>query len=372
MPGDGTRCVRGAARADGPIGSPVHRGPVMSSTFHLGLPDDADPAADFYGRPDNPTWRDYEAVVGDLDGGACVVFPSGMAAIAAVLRRFSAPGRRVLLPADGYFAARALAEQELVPLGFEIGYCPTPGDWNDAIVGFRPDLVLVETPSNPGLDVCDIAAVAASAHAAGALLAVDNTTCTALGQRPLELGADLTLSSDTKAMSGHGDLLLGHVSTDPDRANALRGDRTRGGAIPGPMETWLALRGLSTLELRLTRQAENAAALAGALRKHPAVRQVRWPGLVDDPAHPVARKQMRRWNGVVSFVLADVSSVSTFLDASSMVDSTTSFGGLATSADRRARWGDAVPEGLMRLSCGCEDTQDLLADVTQALDRVAH
>jgi cystathionine gamma-lyase len=227
---------------------------------------------------------------------------------------------------------------------------------------------MLETPSNPGLEVCDVAAVAAAAHAAGAVVAVDNTTCTPLGQQPLALGADLVVASDTKALSGHGDLLLGHVSTaDPVHHERVRAFRTRGGAIAGPMETWLALRGLGTLDLRLARQAENARALAVALRETPGVRDVRWPGLADDPSHVLARTQMRRWNGILRFTLADTHAVSDFLAAATLVDSATSFGGLRTAADRRARWGDAVPDGLVRLSCGVEDTDDLVADVIGAL-----
>ena len=368
MNGDGTRCVRGGEYATHEIGEPVHRGPVLTSTFHLGRPEDAEPGADFYARAGTPTWREFEAAVGELDGGPCTVFPSGMAAIAAVLRAFGSREHGVLLPSDGYYVARALADEELAPLGVPVAYCATAGDWAAAITEHRPGLVLLETPSNPGLEVCDVAAVAAAAHEAGAVVAVDNTTATPLGQRPLELGADLVLSSDTKALAGHSDLLLGHVSAaDPVHAERIRGFRTRGGAIAGPMETWLALRGLSTLDLRLARQAESARTLAVALRETPGVHDVRWPGLADDPSHTLARAQMRRWNGVLRFTLRDVHAVSEFLSRTTLVDSATSFGGTRTAADRRARWGDAVPEGLVRLSCGIEDTDDLVADVIGAL-----
>jgi cystathionine gamma-lyase len=230
-------------------------------------------------------------------------------------------------------------------------------------------LVLLETPSNPGLDVRDIAAAAFAAHAAGALLAVDNTTATPLGQSPLALGADLTLASDTKALSGHGDVVLGHVSTrDPALLTLLREARTRGGAVPGPIETWLAHRGLGTLDLRLARQAANAAALTELLLSHPAATDVRWPGHPSDPAHEVASTQMRRWNGVLRFTLASTEAVGRFLAASRLTASATSFGGLQSAADRRERWGDAVAPGLLRYSAGCEDTDDLVADVRAALD----
>jgi cystathionine gamma-lyase len=337
---------------------------VLSAPFHLGLPDEPTPT-DFYGRADNPTWRALEAAIGDLDGGECVLFASGMAAIAAVLRLGAARGDLVL-PSDGYYQARALAPAELGPLGVTVREVPTTGEW-PALDG--AGLVLAETPSNPGLDVCDIAAAAGAAHAAGALLAVDNTTATPLGQSPLALGADLAVASDTKALSGHGDVVLGHVSTrDPDLAAALRTARSRGGATPGPFEAWLAHRGLGTLDLRLARQATNAAALVDLLLAHPAASDVRWPGHPDDPAHEVASRQMRRWNGVLRFTLPSIDAVGRFLAASRLTASATSFGGLQSTADRRERWGDAVAPGLLRYSAGCEDTDDLVADVRQALD----
>jgi cystathionine gamma-lyase len=365
--GDGTRCVHGGHPADPATGTPVHAGPVLSTVFHLGLPDEATPPYS-YGRPANPTWTAFESAVGALDGGECVAFASGMAAVGAVLRLSARPGAAIVLPSDGYYVTRALAAAELAPLGVVVREVPTAGPWPDGLLD-GATLVLVETPSNPGLDVCDIRAAAAAAHAAGALLAVDNTTATPLGQRPLELGADLVVSSDTKAVAGHGDVLLGHVSTaNPELAGQLRASRTRAGAVPGPMEAWLALRGLGTLDLRLARQATNAEALARALRAHPAVADVRWPGLRDDPAHAVAVTQMRRWNGVLRFTLPSADAVGRFLAASRFTDSVTSFGGLRSSADRRARWGDAVPPGLLRFSAGCEDTDDLVADVLAALD----
>lgn len=362
--GDGTRCIHGG-QGDDVLGAPAHPGPVLSSTFHLGLPTDPTPP-DFYGRADNPTWRALEAAIGALDGGECVVFSSGMAAIAAVLR-IAAPRGALVLPSDGYYLARALAHGELAPLGVEIREVPTAGEWPAGVLD-GAGLVLVETPSNPGLEVIDIAAAAGAAHAAGALLAVDNTTATPLGQRPLELGADLTIASDTKALAGHGDVVLGHVSTgDDDLLARLREARSRGGAVPGPMEVWLAHRGLATLDLRLARQAANAAALVEVLLAHPGVEDVRWPGHPDDPAHAVAARQMRRWNGVLGFTLPSAEVVGEFLAASRLVGSATSFGGLRTTADRRQRWGDDVKSGQVRLSAGCEDPADLVADVRAAL-----
>ncbi len=374
MTGDGTRCVHGGHPAAA-VGEPLHAGPVLSSTFGLGVPGDPMPG-DFYGRAGNPTWRALESAIGELDGAPdppaqCVLFASGMAAIGAVLRLgvmgLGATKGAVVLPSDGYYLARSLAHSELAPLGVEVREVPTVGVW-PSLDGAA--LVLLETPSNPGLDVADIAAAAEAAHAVGALLAVDNTTATPLGQRPLELGADLVVASDTKALAGHGDVVLGHVSVrDPALAAALREARSRGGAVPGPMEVWLAHRGLGTLDLRLARQADNARAVATALLEHRAVSDVRWPGLESDPAHAVARRQMRRWNGVLRFTCAAELAVGEFHAASRLVGSPPSFGGLRSTADRRARWGDAVAPGLLRFSAGCEDPDDLVTDVLTALDR---
>ena len=357
--GDGTRCVHGGHRG-GPPGSPVHPGPVLSATFHLGSGPET--PADYYGRAANPTWRALETAIGDLDGGDCVVFASGMAAIAAVLRLAGAGA--VVLPADGYYLARTLAAD----LGLPTRTVPTAGPWPPGVFD-GVTLALLETPSNPGLDVCDVRGGGQRAHEAGALVAVDNTTATPLGQRPLELGADLAVASDTKALAGHGDVVLGHVSArDPGLGAWLREIRTRGGAVPGPMEVWLAHRGLGTLDLRLARQADNALALATALRGHGAVTDVRWPGLVDDPAHAVAARQMRRWNGVLRATLPSAAAVGRFLAVARLVGSATSFGGLRTTADRRARWGDDAAPGLLRISAGCEDPADLVDDVLAALD----
>ncbi len=208
-----------------------------------------------------------------------------------------------------------------------------------------------------------------AAHAGGTLVAVDNTLATPLGQRPLELGADFSVASDTKGMTGHGDLLLGHVTCrDADLAAGVRRWRKVVGAIPGPMEAWLAHRSLATLELRIERQCANALALAEALRAHPDVTGLRYPGLPTDASYPTAVEQMRRFGSVVSFVLADRETAERFLSALRLAEDATSFGGVRSTAERRARWGgDAVPEGFIRFSVGAENAADLVADVEQAL-----
>jgi cystathionine gamma-lyase len=200
-------------------------------------------------------------------------------------------------------------------------------------------------------------------------VAVDNTTATPLGQRPLALGAHMTVGSDTKALTGHSDLLLGHVSTTDDRLHArLQGWRNHSGGTPGPFEAWLGHRSMSTLDLRLARQAVNAAAVAEVLGASPAVTGLRWPWRAGDPSFALATRQMLRPNGVVSAELADEAAVAQLLAGSRLWTAATSFGGVHSTIDRRAQWGaDAVAPGFVRLSCGIEDTADLVEDLATAL-----
>ncbi|GAA2334407.1 cystathionine gamma-lyase [Dactylosporangium salmoneum] len=364
-PGDGTRVVHAGVPEPVP-GTPFLPSPMFAAPYHLDPVAGPQEGVDGYGRSDNPTYRGLERAIGELEGGECVAFASGMAAITAVLLATLRGGDAVVLPSDGYFLTRAFAAEHLPGRGIEVRTMPTAGPY-PAFDGVR--LLLLETPSNPGLDVCDVAELAARAHAAGGLVAVDNTTPTPLGQRPLDLGADFSVASGTKALTGHSDMLLGYVcARDPELVAMIRTWRARTGGIPGPFEAWLAHRSLGTLDLRLARQTANAAAVAELLAGHPAVASVRWPGRPGDPAHEAAARQMRRVPGVVTFTLADKAAVDRFLAASALVFAATSFGGLHTSADRRAQWGDDVPEGLVRLSCGVEDAADLVADVRRALD----
>jgi cystathionine gamma-lyase len=368
--GDGTRSVRAGGPAAVP-GAPLRPSPVFAAPFHLGdLPPRAG-GADAYARTEHPTLRDFESAVGELDGGRCLSFATGMAALTAAVMACAGAGDRVVLPADGYYTTRLLAADELTRLGVRVDYVPTPQIERYAAGGGLEGarLVLLETPSNPQLDVCDIAAVARAARAAGALVAVDNTTATPLGQRPLALGADLTIGSDTKALTGHSDLLLGHVSTTDDELyQRVQGWRNHTGSTPGPFEAWLGHRSMSTLDLRLARQATNASVVAELLAGTPVVRGVRWPWLPSDPSHGLATRQMLRPNGVVSAELPDEAAVTRLLGATRLWTAATSFGGVHSTVDRRAQWGgDAVPPGFVRLSCGIEDTEDLVADLSAGL-----
>ncbi len=274
---------------------------MFAAPYHLDPVDG--PGENGYARTEHPTRRALEAAIGELEGGPALVFASGQAAITALLLAVLRTGETVALPSDGYFTVRAFAEGTLRDLGVATTMTPTAGPYPD-FAGVR--LVLLETPSNPGLDVCDIRAVAAAAHAAGALVAVDNTTATPLGQNPLALGADVVVASGTKALTGHSDVLLGYVATNDDAVYAkVETWRKQTGAVPGAFDCWLAHRSIATLDLRLARQTRNAAAIAELLAARPDVTGVRWPGLASDPAHPVASAQMRRIPGVVSFDLGD-------------------------------------------------------------------
>ena len=365
--GAGTRAVHAGLPA-AEQGEPFLPGPTFAGPFHLAGDKDAHRYS--YQRFGNPTWTRYEAALSELELGSAVAFASGMAAVSSVLLELLEPGDAVVVPSDAYPGVRDVAAAHLVPQGIDVRMVPTDERAvRDALPG--ASLVWVEVPSNPELAVLDLAALADDVHAAGALLAVDNTLATPLAQRPLELGADISMASATKGLSGHSDLVLGHIATArPELAERLVAWRSRNGAIAGPFEVWLAHRSLATLDVRLRRQCANALALAEALAGDPRVSGVRYPGLPSHPGHEIAARQMNGLFGmVVGFELADAGTAQAFLAACELVAEATSFGGSHTTAERRARWGtDAVSEGFVRLSAGLEDADDLLADVLHALD----
>ncbi|MEW2075043.1 cystathionine gamma-lyase [Streptomyces sp. NPDC013433] len=370
--GDGTRAVR-AGLPEPVKHEPTLPGPVFAAHFHL----PGDPTGPYtYGRDENPTWTLLERAVGELEAPGrkdveALVFASGMAAISSVLFSQLRAGDAVVLPDDGY-QALPLVRDQLETYGIEVRTAPTGGDAQlEVLDGAK--LLWIETPSNPGLDVCDVRRLAEAAHARGALVAVDNTLATPLGQRPLELGADFAVASGTKQLTGHGDVLLGYVTgRNAEAMAAVRRWRKIVGAIPGPMEAWLAHRSIATLQLRVDRQNATALTLAQALRERSEVTGLRYPGLPDDPSHKIASRQMRRYGCVVSFTLPTRARADRFLDALRLVDDATSFGGVRSTAERRGRWGgDAVPEGFIRFSVGAEDPEDLVADVLRALDESA-
>ncbi|MEU1163370.1 cystathionine gamma-lyase [Streptomyces sp. NPDC005921] len=367
--GEGTRAVR-AGLPEPVKNEPTLPGPVFAAHFHL--PGEVSgPYA--YGRDENPTWTHLERAIGELEAPGSqdvetLVFASGVAAISAVLFSQLRAGDAVVLPSDGY-QVLPLVRAQLETYGIEVRTAPTAGDAQlDVLDGAK--LLLIESPCNPGLDVCDIRRLAGEAHARGALVAVDNTLATPLGQRPLALGADFSMASGTKQLTGHGDVLLGYVSgRNAEAMAAVRRWRKIVGAISGPMEAWLAHRSLATLQLRVDRQNATTLLLAEALRERPEVTGLRHPGLPDDPAHKIASQQMRRYGSVISFTLPSRARAERFLESLRLVDDATSFGGVRSTAERRRRWGgDDVPEGFIRLSVGAEDPEDLVADVLRALD----
>lgn len=341
-------------------------GPQFSSTYVT--PGEPAQHQFTYGRFDNPTWRAWEEALAILEGGQAIAFASGMAAVSAVLGIALKPGDVVVLPSDCYYTTRLLASNWLANIGVVTRLAATRDNGQlQAIKGAR--LLWLETPTNPQLDICDIRLLVDAAHTEGALVAVDNTTATAYLQQPLALGADFVVSSDTKALTGHSDILLGHVATrEPELATALRTWRSQQGSIPGPMEVWLAHRSLVTLPLRLTRQCASALQLATFLQSQPDVAAVHYPGLSNHPAHSVAKQQMQAFGSVVSFDLRERARAERFLSALEVAREATSFGGVHSTAERRARWGgDAVSEGFIRFSVGCESPDDIISDVAGAL-----
>lgn len=347
-------------------GDPIPLPLTMASIFHS--PGDAT-GFDQYGRFSNPTWHAVEHMLGHLEDAQCVAFPSGMAAISATFFTLVKSGDRILLPSDGYHTTRALAERFLKPLGVTYDVRATSSMLDGGFAGCR--LVFVETPSNPRLDICDIGAVAKAAHEQGAILIVDNTTMTPFGQRPLDLGADITVSADTKAINGHSDVLFGHVaSRNPDIIAKVKDWRETAGAIPGPFEAWLVHRGLETLEVRFDRMCSSAETIARRLKGHRAVSGLRFPGLQSDASHNLARAQMERFGFLISFELASEDKAEDFINNCALVESATSFGGVHSSAERRSKRGDAVPPGFVRLAIGCEPVEELWQAIQASLDRL--
>jgi len=345
-------------------GDPVPLPITLASIYHL--PGDPTGVSQ-YGRFENPTWSAVEKLLGHLEGAEALAFPSGMAAITAVLFSHLKTGDRVLLPSDGYYTTRIVAERFLRPMGIIVDMRPTPSFLDGGFAGFR--LVFVESPSNPRLDICDIAAVARAARDEGAIVVADNTTMTPYGQRPLDLGADVVVAADTKAPNGHSDTLFGHVASRNAEIMAGVADwRGYAGSIPGPFEAWLVHCGLETLEVRFDRMCRSAELIAGRLAAHPAVAAVRYPGLPDDPSHNLARMQMDRFGFLIGLTLGSEAAAERFIDGCALIQPATSFGGVHTSAERRARWGDAVAAGYVRLSVGCEPAEELWAAMDEALN----
>ncbi|MBV6727306.1 trans-sulfuration enzyme family protein [Nocardioides daeguensis] len=315
-----------------------------------------------YGRFGNPTWSAFEEALGELEGGRALAFASGMAAVTTILDLVG-NGGSVIAPRHAYNGSlTALADAE--SRGRLRATLVDTTDTEAVIAALQADedcaLLWLESPTNPALEVADIPALTAAAHELGIRVVVDNTFATPLLQQPLSLGADIVVHSATKYIAGHSDVLMGAIVVADDEVHgALKGRRDLAGAVPGPFETWLALRGLRTLPVRLERAAANAADLARRLADHPAVEEVRYPG----------------FGAIVAPVLSGGADAADFLvRATSLWVHTTSLGGVESTFERRRRWKlepATIPEGLVRLSVGIEDVEDLWADLEQALDRIS-
>ncbi len=352
----------------------------MSSTYVAG----GDPAL-AYGRYANPVWTSFEEVLGDLEGGRAFAFASGMAAISATLeiateRALAAAGARsvpaaalpvVVTPGQAYSGTLHLLAADR--------YLPVDIDDTAAVIAAldgcdRPIACLwIESPTNPGLQVADVATLTAAAHEREILVVVDNTFATPISSNPLALGADIVVHSATKMLAGHSDVVIGAaVTRDDELAQRLLERRTKHGGIASPFDTWLALRGMRTLALRVERASSNALELATRLSGHPAISRVRYPGLASDPGHLLAQKTLKYAGSIVCVEFAGgIDAAEQLCDSVRLWVPATSLGGVESTLERRRRWPSEslqVDVSLVRLSVGIENVDDLWADLAQALD----
>jgi cystathionine gamma-synthase len=333
-----------------------------------------------YSRTANPTRTALETCLAALENGAqAFAFASGMAAEDCLVRTLCRPGDRVLIPRDAYGGTFRLFDKIMTAWGVQ--YEPVPQTDLAAVAKVaaeqRPRLIWAETPTNPLLSVIDIRALAALAHDYGALLVVDNTFASPYLQQPLNLGADIVIHSTTKYIGGHSDVVGGAlVIKDPAYSADLAFLQNATGAVPGPFDAWLTLRGVKTLAARMDRHCANAARVAQALREHPAVASVLYPGLPGHPGHDIAKSQMRDYGGMVSFRLAAGEEKAVEVCArTTLFTLGESLGGVESLIEHPARMTHAsaagspleVPRDLIRLSVGIEDPDDLLADLSKAL-----
>ncbi|GAA3528768.1 cystathionine gamma-synthase [Aeromicrobium flavum] len=332
-----------------------------------------------YARTGNPTRRALEANLASLDGGTYGrAFSSGMAATDTALRAILRPGDHLVIPDDAYGGTFRLIDKVFSQWG--IDHAPVAVNDPEAIAAAitdRTKLVWLETPTNPLLNIADIAAAAEAAHAAGAKLLVDSTFASPYLQQPLALGADIVLHSSTKYLGGHSDVVGGALVTNDAELDAAFAFLQNGaGGVPGPFDAYLVMRGIKTLAVRMERHCDNAEAVVEMLKDHPAVSEIRYPGLIDHPGHDVAAKQMRRFGGMISVRLAGGRQAALDLCARTRVFTLAeSLGGIESLIEHPGAMTHAstagsqleVPEDLVRLSVGIEDVEDLLADLEQAL-----
>lgn len=369
---------------DAPVNPPI----VLSSTFRgVGkvVPEDT-----VYARFDNPTWNGFEDAVASLEGAELpgLVFSSGMAAVASVMDLVPV-GSIILLPQHTYMASVGLAS-DLAKRGIAEVVRLDLNDTDSVLAELRaaadragttaenidyaaPKVLLwMESPTNPMLEVADLPKILGEARKLGIVSAVDNTFATPLLQQPLKLGADIVVHSATKYLAGHSDVVLGVTATNnPRLREAMLHHRTTNGAIAGPFEAWLALRGVRTLALRVNKAMENAQILAQKFLAHPAVKEVRYPGLPTDPGHEKAKQQMSGFGSILCIVLdASVQETEEVLNRLQLWTPATSLGGVESLVERRRRHSsepDSIPDSLLRLAVGIESAEDLYRDFEQAL-----
>ena len=350
---------RPAKQPDGALNPPI----ALNSTFHEGGPIG-------YGRYGNETWSALEDAISILEGGKSLIFSSGMAAISSVFSLLP-DGAVVVAANNGYQGTTTLLQKLHESKRLEVRFVnlANTDETLSAIPGAQ--MLYLESPINPLLEVVDLPTVIRAGKAAGCGVAVDNTLATPLLQKPLTLGADIVIHSVTKYLSGHSDLILGSLSTtDPELYARLEQSRRFGGAIAGPFEVWIALRGIRTFAIRMQRSQENALELATRLSKDGRITKVRYPGLPTDPYNLIAKSFMEGFGAMISFdVKGTVDQVDLMCNSSRLITNATSLGGVESIWERRRRWATEsklVPENLVRFSVGIENVDDLWADIEHA------
>jgi cystathionine gamma-synthase len=334
-----------------------------------------------YSRVANPTRTALQLCLASLESAEHgVAFSSGLGAVTTIMHLLN-PGDRAVLIADVYGGVYRMTSQVYEPKGYVFDYLPAAdfaklADHLDE----RTRIVWIETPSNPMLNVVDIRAAAEAAHAAGAILVVDNTFATPFLQRPLELGADIVVHSTTKYLGGHSDVIGGFAATnDPTIAERLFFLQKSLGAVPGPFDCWLVLRGVRTLAVRMRRHCENAHVIAYMLSQHPRVEEVFYPGLPTHPGHTIAARQMRDFGGMISFLAESEEEAVRLVAQTRLFKLGESLGGVESLIEHPARMTHAstadapfaAPRSLVRLSVGIEAVEDLVEDLESALVRSA-
>ena len=374
----GTRAIHAGQEPEPETGAIMP--PIFQTSTYV-QPDVAQPKKGYdYARVQNPTREALERMVAALEGGKHgIAFASGLSAIESVVKRLSA-GDHIVSEENTYGGVTRMFTRVLAKLGLEFSFVDTrdPVRIREAM---RPNtrLVHVETPTNPMMRICDLGAAADIAHQGGALLMVDNTFASPFNQRPLELGADVTVHSSTKYLNGHSDIIGGILAVNDDElAEEIHFVRKSTGAVPGPMDAWLCLRGIKTLHVRMDRHNANGLAVARHLEAHPAVKRVIYPGLESHPQHELASSQMLGFTGMVAVDLGDPKQARALATGTRIFQLAESLGGVESlisipalqthaSVPKELRDVMGVTEGLVRLSVGIEDLQDLIEDLDQAL-----